>query len=115
MEADKSDLINFQFGPGSVAAVMSLIGGWEHMWATLDPSKDVIIIADMSQAKTASLRVQYLIGKWLLQHKIRIRRIAICGAGTIQVAIVQSVMTLARIKRVRFFTNKDKALRWATE
>jgi hypothetical protein len=112
MEARRNGHIYIKFGPGSIPAVMALIDGWEHIWKTLDQEQKVIIVADMTEATQASLRVQYLIGKWLLKNKSRLRRIAVYGAGVVQVAIVQGVMSLARIKLVRFFTKKDSALQW---
>jgi len=115
LEARRDGRIDIRFGPGSIPAVVALIRAWEHVFATLPATQPVTILADMTEAAHASLRVQYMIGRWLLDHKARLHKIAVHGAGALQVAIVSSVMAVARIHRIKFFTGKDAAVAWTAD
>lgn len=92
-------------GKGSMAggqALMTLIDELRDQYG-----HDLVISAlvDMRKLDGAPLRVQFLLGRWLLTRKKQISKIAIFGGKPIEMGIARAVMTISGMAHKASFGN----------
>ena len=69
-------------------------------------------LLDLSDLAHTPIRGQAMMGKWLLNNKHLIARVALIGAKRWERTVAKAVMKIARMKRIDFFDNHAQAHQW---
>ena len=67
---------------------------------------------DLSLLRGGPLRAQSVLGRWLLGHRHKFKRIAIFEGRPFEMKLGRLTMKVARFHKVGFFDRRDDALRW---
>ncbi len=69
-------------------------------------------LVDLSQFHGAPLRAQLSLGRWMLQHRDQLEKVAVVGARAWERKIAKAIMKISRFKRLEFFTEQASAIAW---
>jgi hypothetical protein len=99
------------FGIGHMDITYAFIEALEKVLkvAGPEPLSGIVILHRLEKAP---LRSQFVLGKWLLNHKQHIARLALCGAKPWEAKIAKFIMKMARMKDFCFFDDTESGLAW---
>jgi hypothetical protein len=110
LELTRSLLLHIALtGKGTMSGVEELLACLEESEKLLAPEDRILALVDLSHLDGAPLRAQLRLGKWLLQRRERARRVAIFGGKPIEIAVARTVMKIARMKQVGFYSHEHEA------
>lgn len=101
------------FGKGSVEGAHALCRLIDEIRDEQGHDRVISALVDMRRIRSAPLRAQAIIGRWLLSRRSQIARVAVFGGGKLEMAIARAVMTIAGMGQKAFFgATVDEALRF---
>ena len=96
-------------GKGTVEGAHILVGMLDDIVA-LDPSRTGACIMDISDVTKTPVRVQFVLGKWLLKNRKRVEQIALVGAKPWEQKIAKAVTKIARYEHIAILSTIPEAL-----
>lgn len=96
-------------GIGTVDGAHVLVEMLDDIMA-LDPSRTGASIMDVSGVTKTPVRVQFVLGKWLLKNRKRVERVALVGAKPWEQKLAKAVMRIARFDHVAILETIPEAL-----
>jgi hypothetical protein len=100
------------WGHGSVDHVHRLVDDLNELDRTYPSSPLVTVAVDLSGAVHAPLRVQLILGRWLVQKRHRVGKMAVFGGPPLPMKIARAVCAIARLHKVAFVDAHDDAVRF---
>lgn len=97
-------------GKGSVENAAKPLASLDELDRTFADSPPVACAIDLSSAENAPLRVQLMLGQWLLKKRHRIHKMAVFGGPPLPMKIARAVCTIARMEQVAFLDSRGEAL-----
>lgn len=100
-------------GKGTMAGGQALMNLIDQLREEFGHGLVIAALVDMRKLDGAPLRVQFLLGKWLLTRKKQISKIAIFGGKPIEMGIARAVMTISGMgQKAHFGNHRADALRF---
>jgi hypothetical protein len=116
LEIDLDDVFRMRivfFGKGTVEGAHALCRLVDEIREEIGQERVISALVDMRCARSAPLRAQAIIGRWLLSRRSQIARVAVFGGGKLEMAIARAVMTIAGMGQKAFFgATVDESLRF---
>ena len=99
-------------GKGSMDGAREFLKMADEAIEFFGPDYQTKITADLRKLNGATIRSQFLLGKWLLKNKRYVSRIAVFGGRKIEMTIARAVMKIGRMHHVGFFNDEASAMRF---
>lgn len=110
---EDSDLTVSTFhGQGSMAGARAYIQMLNEVVQFFPEDGQRPSLVDLSHFHGTPLRAQLSLGRWMLQHKHQLDKVAVVGARVWERKIAKAIMKISRFNRLEFFADQASARAW---
>lgn len=99
----------------SIKGTDAFIDVLNRAYDKLEIDKKVRVLADLSELESTPIRIQLLLGRWILTHKHCVGKVAIVGAAKWEKKIAEAVFSVAGISNISFFEQKSEAMSFLSD
>ena len=113
MTVDKNNFgVTRFFGKGSMDGTRAFVVMLDESDAAVGTADDIRAMVDLRELSGAPIRAQFILGKWLMNHKHRFYRIGVFGGKPWEMKLARAVAKIARFKNIGFFGDEKSTLEY---
>jgi len=102
-------------GAGTIGRVYEIIDVLDRGDAATGDCPPMLGAVDLSGVRSAPVRAQFILGRWLLGRRNKFARIAVFEGRPFAMMLGRTAMKIARFHNVGFFQCRREAYRWLEE